>query len=187
MTALVLIRHGQTTWNQEGRYSGQTDIPLSEEGLRQAQHLAERLRGQSFQAIYSSDLQRARQTAEPIARATGAPLYFDPRLREINQGEWEGMLFEDIRRRFLDLWQHRLQNPHTAAPPGGETVGQVRERVLGALEEILQAHPQGRVAIVAHGLVLALILTHAQGEPLERVWDRIPDNAEPHTVHLEAA
>jgi len=186
MTELVLIRHGETDWNREGRYSGQTDIPLNEEGQRQARKLAEALQGTPFQAIYTSDLQRAQQTARYIAEATGAPLYSDARLREINQGEWEGMHFEEIRKRFLETWERRRRDPLSVAPPGGETIGEVRARVLEALQDILERHPNGRVAIVSHGLALALILIHARGQPLETVWDNIPPNAEPLTLCLEA-
>jgi broad specificity phosphatase PhoE len=103
MTQLCLIRHGQTDWNLEGRYQGQSDVPLNQTGLAQAQSLAEQLKGQTFAAIYSSDLMRARQTAEPCAKMLGMTIQAEAHLREIDQGEWEVVLVEDIKARYAEL------------------------------------------------------------------------------------
>jgi alpha-ribazole phosphatase len=186
MTELILIRHGETSWNREGRYTGQADIPLNERGVEQAQALAAQLQAGEFQAIFSSDLRRAADTAGHVAAATGAPLQYDACLREIHQGDWEGLLFEEVRTRFGQIWHHWQKNPLDVAPPGGETVGAVRERVLRAVEDICHRYPSGRVAIVAHGLVLALIKAHAMGAPIQSIWELIPPNAEPQSVILEA-
>jgi alpha-ribazole phosphatase len=184
MTELILVRHGETDWNTQGRYQGQSDVPLNEAGRVQADRLAASLQGQAIAAIYSSDLRRARETAEALARSSGAPLHFDPRLREIDQGEWEGMLFDEIQRRYAESFQRRRRDPLRVAPPGGETVGQVRERVLEAVQDIRRRHPGGRVAIISHGLALALVKVHFEGLPIERVWDHIPDNAAPLALRL---
>ncbi len=184
MTELILIRHGETDWNLEGRYTGQSDVPLNQRGEAQARQLAEGLRGEPLAAIYSSDLARCARSAQLLAAACDAPLHLDPRLREIDQGEWEGLLFAEIRARFEQAWDRRRRNPLEVAPPGGETVGQVRERVLGALQEILARHPEGVVAIVSHGLALAIIQVHLAGEAIQRVWEFIPPNAEPMRVQV---
>jgi len=186
MTTLILIRHGETDWNIEGRYTGQSDVPLNARGLEQAGSLAKQLQGRKIDVIYSSDLRRAHQTAEALAESSGTRILIDPRLREIHQGEWEGMLFKDIRASYSQAWEQRARDPLLVAPPGGETVGQVRTRVLEALREILQQHPDGHLAIVSHGLVLALIKVHIAGLPIETVWDHIPNNAEPETMVMEA-
>ncbi|TET80969.1 MAG: histidine phosphatase family protein [Anaerolineales bacterium] len=186
MTTLILIRHGETDWNIEGRYTGQSDVPLNARGLEQAGSLAKQLQGRKIDVIYSSDLRRAYQTAEALAESSGTRILIDPRLREIHQGEWEGMLFKDIRASYSQAWEQRARDPLLVAPPGGETVGQVRTRVLEALREILQQHPDGHLAIVSHGLVLALIKVHIAGLPIETVWDHIPNNAEPETMVMEA-
>ena len=177
MTHLALVRHGETDWNSEGRYQGQSDIPLNAKGMAQAEALARRLRGEKFDAIYTSDLARAAQTAEALAVETGTPVHLDPRLREIDQGEWEGLLLTEIEARNAEAFRLRRLDPLAAHPPGGETVGQVRERVLEVIHEIQQTYPSGRVAIVSHGLAIALVKVHLAHLPVESVWDHIPPNA----------
>ena len=177
MTELVLIRHGETDWNRELRWQGQTDVPLNPAGMRQAQAAAESLRGTKLEAIYTSDLQRARQTAEAVAAATGARVRQDRRLREIALGAWEGMTFDEIHRRdgeALDLFRG---DPANRRAPGGESVPEVRVRVLACLQEILRAFPDGRVAVVSHGLALAVVKVLLLGLPLETVWQHEPANA----------
>jgi alpha-ribazole phosphatase len=185
MTELILIRHGETDWNVEGRYQGQSNVPLNEHGREQARRLAAKLRGVQVAAIYSSDLARARETAEILSEATGTPLFLDPRLREIHQGLWEGMLFQDIRRRYAEAFQRRKTDPLKVAPPEGETVGQLRRRVLSALKTILEAYPHNQVAIVSHGLALAIMRVTLNKLPIEHVWDYIPPNAEPQFLTAE--
>lgn len=185
MTDLILIRHGETDWNIEGRYQGQSDVPLNPAGIKQAEDLAKRLRDYRMDAIFSSDLSRAQKTAEIISRVNGASLYLDPRLREIDQGEWEGMLFHDIRTRYAKAFEERLRDPLQVAPPGGETVGQVRQRVLEAIKDIIASYPRGVIAIVSHGLALAIIKVHLNNLPIETVWDHIPDNANPEKIKVE--
>lgn len=178
MTHLYLIRHGQTDWNVEGRYQGQSDVPLNPLGLEQARKMAEALKDAGITAIYSSDLGRAHQTALALGECTGAPVVVDPRLREVNQGEWEGRLVTEIQELYREVWARRRANPLDVPPPGGETVAQVRERVLDAVNEILKRHPDDRVAIVSHGLALAVILGQHRQLPIEQIWNLIPANAQ---------
>src|SRR5574341_2547686 len=100
MTRLILIRHGQTDWNAEGRWEGQTDVPLNSRGLEQAQRIASELAETGIQAIYASDLQRVQQTVEPLARLTGLPVQVDPRLREIHQRSEERRVGKECRSRW---------------------------------------------------------------------------------------
>jgi alpha-ribazole phosphatase len=185
MTEIILIRHGETDWNIEGRYQGQSDVPLNQNGIQQAKEMANRIRHYQFNAIISSDLSRAKQTAEILSETCESPLQIDPRLREINQGEWEGMLYADIRSRYSKAFEERLHNPLDVAPPGGETVGQVRDRVLEAIQEIVEQFPDGIVAIVSHGLSLAIIKVHFNHYQFENVWDHIPSNAKPERIFVE--
>ena len=186
MTTLLLIRHGETDWNRQGRYQGQSDVPLNPVGLEQAAAAARALDGRPLDAVYTSDLQRARATAQAVAAATGAPLLEDRRLREVHQGDWEGQLFDDIRVRDAERLAARRRDPLGIPPPGGETVLEVRARALAALDEIVRRHPAGRVAIVSHGLTLAVIKTHLAGAPIESVWERIPPNAQAEEWTVEA-
>jgi broad specificity phosphatase PhoE len=148
--------------------------------------MARRLQHYDFSAIISSDLSRAQQTAEILSEINKSPLRIDPRLREINQGEWEGLLFTDIRSRYAKAFEDRLRNPLEVAPPGGETVGQVRTRVLDAtIQEIVEQFPNGIVAIVSHGLSLAIIKVHFNKLAVDTVWDHIPSNANPERILVE--
>lgn len=176
MTELHLIRHGQTDWNVAGRYQGQADIPLNAIGLAQAQALAQTLSGQHFDALYSSDLQRAYQTAQAIAAVVGLPIHALRGLREIHMGEWEGRLLAEVSQGYT---QNR--SPHSK-PAGGESVAEVASRLAQAADAISRAHPSGRVLVVSHGLALATLVCQARGIPLEQVYEHIPDNAEPAVI-----
>jgi broad specificity phosphatase PhoE len=183
VTRLILVRHGETDWNVEGRWQGQSDVPLNARGQQQAEQVARVLAGYGLSAIYSSDLARASLTAEAIAQATGLPVHRESRLREIDQGEWQGMLIGDIQARYADTFRRRLSDPWMVAPPGGETALQVRQRVLSAVDEILHRHTGETVAVVSHGFSLAVIIAHYRGIPITQVWDLIPGNCE--IVELE--
>lgn len=182
MTRLCLVRHGQTDWNIEGRYQGQSDVPLNEKGRAQARALAEQLQDQPFAAIYASSLQRARETAEIIAAVIRLPVIPDSRLAEINQGEWEGQLLDIIRDRYDKLWQQRHVDPARVRPPGGETVEEVAGRVYDALNDIARHHPTSLVLIVSHGLALATVICKVRGLPIGQAFTVIPDNATPNWV-----
>ena len=121
MALFYFVRHGATAWNVEGRVCGSTDVPLSDLGRRQAQLLAKRLNSISVEAIYSSPLQRALETARLICEAMGREPVLDVRLTELNYGTWEGMTFEEIERATPALYRAWDENPADLAPPGGET------------------------------------------------------------------
>ena len=156
MTTLLLARHGETEWNRELRIQGSSDIELNALGRQQALELAEELAGIPLDAIYSSDLIRARATAEAVAATHGLEVREDPRLRERSFGSWEGLTRDDI----------------SALPEGshhdGETDDEVRERVLEAVQAIADAHPGEQVLVVSHGGALNALWHHALGERVER-------------------
>ena len=120
----------------EGRYQGQADPPLNDRGRAQARRVAEALRDQRLDALYASDLRRAAETAETIGRTTGLVVRYDPRLREIHQGEWQGLLVTEIERRYPDSFRRWQEAPLTVTLPGGESIAQMQERVLVAVEDI---------------------------------------------------
>jgi alpha-ribazole phosphatase len=177
MTELWLVRHGQTDWNAEGRYQGQADMPLNAAGLCQAEAIADQLAGQTFAAIYSSDLRRAYRTAESIAARLSLPIRVDTRLREIHQGEWQGLHVSEIATRYASEVSQWHASPTTTRAPGGETVAEVAARVGAAADEIARLYRGERVLIVSHGLALSTLIARARGVPLERVYTLIPDNA----------
>jgi broad specificity phosphatase PhoE len=179
MTRLLLLRHGFTDWNAEGRYQGQADPPLNAAGREQADCLAERLAGRGILAIYSSDLQRARQTAEIVSRKLGLCVSVDRHLREISQGEWEGMLVAEIISHYPAEWSRREVDPTCFSPPGGESVLQVARRLRQTADEIARQHPAGSVLVISHGLAIATLRCQACGLPLERAFEMIPENIEP--------
>ncbi len=184
MTELWLIRHGQTDWNVEGRYQGQADLPLNLTGLSQAQAIATQLSiGPAFHAIYSSDLQRASVTAQTIATVLKLPVYFDERLREIDQGDWEGRLVSELATIYNTIWTERKLDPIHSRPPGGESVAEVAARVWATADDIAKAYPTARILVVSHGLALATLITRGLGISLDQVYRHIPENAHPAVVN----
>lgn len=185
MTRFILIRHGVTDWNVEGRYQGQSDVSINERGYQQAIEVASILKPSKPSTIFSSDLKRARETADAIAGVLELPIHVDPRLREIHLGKWEGMLFEQIKAAYSDLLKLRKLDPRTVSAPGGETVEQVRIRVMSAIDDIVKTHPNETVVLVSHGVPLAILKALSKGALLEKVWDLIPENVTPFEILMD--
>jgi broad specificity phosphatase PhoE len=160
MTKVFLVRHGATDWNIEKRAQGHADIDLNDEGRRQAAGAAQELTHHDIDAVYSSDLKRAMDTAGPIAAAKGLKVEVDKDFREIDQGEWEGLTTDEISARWPDLWG---PNRHYNTRPGGESPQQVRERSLAALARAVAAHPDGAIVVVSHGGTIRWISAEALG------------------------
>ena len=177
MTTLYLIRHGETPWNVEGRYQGQLDPPLTDKGHQQAQATAEELAKIEFDAIYSSDLARAKLTADALAEKINLSIYLDTRLREIHQGEWQNVIIDDIRTGWPEALHGWETDPWQNYPPGGETLQQLQERVFDVIDEIAQKHPNGNVAIFTHKLPIALLKIRYRGHPRGEIWSLLPKNA----------
>lgn len=184
MTRLYIIRHGATDWNECRRLQGQQDIPLNSRGREQAAQMALRLAEQQLEAIYSSDLLRARQTAEAISKIVGAELQMDARLREVHLGEWEGKLVSEIEEADGDRFERRFRYPATTAPPGGEPTCMVQERILAAVHDISTRHPAGAVAVVSHGFAVAALRAYFDSRDLQDVWDLIPENGEIYEISI---
>src|SRR5437763_15141928 len=148
MTTLLLVRHGETDWNADGRLQGHTDRPLSDFGRRQARQLADELAGEDLEAIYASDLARARETAEIVGEQLGLPVVLEPDLREQDWDTWEGLTaVERDRVEFVD-----------------ESTEAHQERILRVLRRISERHPAGgRVLVVTHGGSMRRVQTAALG------------------------
>lgn len=152
---IFLARHGETEWNRVGRWQGNTDIPLSEVGRGQARILAQRLRARGIIQIFTSDLSRARETAEIAAEALGVTrLTVDPRLRERGFGCFEGLTREECEERHPEMWARYLADRRTI-PTGAEPQEQVVARVVAALTAVVaSADPRGHVLVVSHGAAI---------------------------------
>jgi probable phosphoglycerate mutase len=171
-TQLLVLRHGETAWNAEQRIQGQLDTPLNDTGRWQAERLGQALSDAGVQAIYSSDLQRARDTAAPLARLTGLAVREDPQLRERHFGQWQGELHDDIVQRWPAAAQAWRQRDPDFAPPGGETLAAFHARAVAAYAAIARAHPGQCVAVFAHGGLLDSLYRAATGVALQspRSW-----------------
>ncbi len=174
-TTILLIRHGETAWNAEKRLQGHLDIALNAEGERQAALLGAALALEPIDHVVSSDLLRARQTAEAIARGRGMAVDTDPALRERCYGGFEGLLYSEIAARFpLEFAAWQARDVDAVLPLGanrGETFRQFYERTTGAILAQAQAHPGKTIALVAHGGVLECAYRAALGLPLETPRD----------------
>ncbi len=169
-----LIRHGETDWNSSGRWQGHSDVPLNAAGRAQAARLARRLaeEGACFDALYSSDLSRAWETAAAVGAALGLCPSAAPALREIDLGAWAGKTLADIAAEYPDQWA-RLQGNEDFPRGGGETFAAFLARVLGWLDRAAERHPGGRICAVTHGGWIRAAALHAFG----LTWgerDRIP-------------
>lgn len=176
ITRILAIRHGQTAWNVDTRIQGHTDIALNDQGQWQAQQAALALEGETLDAIYSSDLQRAQHTAQAIARTT-LPAHEQVRthtgLRERGFGIFEGKTWAEIETNWPDESRRWRQRDPEFAPEGGETLLQLRERVLSTLTDIAIQHKGQHIAIVTHGGVLDMLYRLATGQELyaPRTWE----------------
>lgn len=176
MTKVFLIRHGETTWNKELKYQGHTDVPLSDEGIRQANLVAARLAGEKLSAVYASDLCRAFITAETIAARHNLPVTALSELREVQFGDWEGLTYEGINARWPEEYVQLFHRTDEVRIPGGETFREVKERAAGAVARLVDQHPDEAIAIVSHGGTIRTIICAALDIHLNHVWDLRQDN-----------
>jgi alpha-ribazole phosphatase len=176
-TWVYLVRHGEVEHAAEGRFFGHTDVELSATGRLQVEALARQLAPEKLDAVYASDLRRARDSAAPLARTRGLTPIVVPALREAAMGQWEGLTFREIRERDPEAMAAWFANLETFPFPGGESLQHLRARVLPALGEILARHAGARVAVVAHGGTNRVILAEALGLPLGHLMRLAQDYA----------
>ena len=186
MTKVIFIRHGQTEWNVTGRYQGQSDVQLSEEGRQQAVKLAENFPVERVDAIYASDLQRAMVTAETIAKQFGLSVQAEPAFRELSFGDWEGLTYQQIVDKWEDAMANFLQHPDILEIPGGESFPAVQQRAMKRLNELIEKHDGQTIVVVAHGAVLRTMLTAALHMPLQYLWSIRQFNTAVNIVRYDA-
>ena len=182
---LFLIRHGQTEWNRLGKYQGQADIALSEDGLRQAELLAKAFPAETLNVIYTSDLKRALMTAECLERRYHCPIYPDAGLRELNFGDWEGLTYEEIATRWPQEVENLFGAPEKLQIPNGETFAALQARAMKKLRAIRMENEGKEVAVVAHGAIAKTILTALLHIPLHYIWALRQDNTAVNIVRFD--
>lgn len=181
MTEFGLVRHGTTEWNLLGVLQGWTDVPLSALGRAEMLDLARKLVGMGFEAIYSSDLLRARQSAMVISMILGLPIHLDCRLREIGLGVWEGLRGQRIR----ELYPRELAESGIDGAPGGERLSRVARRMQMVANDVAEAYPGSKVLLVGHGTALKTLIFQAEGRPLTSLTSDSFPNASLRFVHWE--
>lgn len=176
MLHLMLVRHGVTEWNAQRRYQGQTDVPLSGLGRRQAELVAGRLAGEMIHAVYASDLSRAWETAQIIARKNGLNISSEPRLRELKFGILEGLTFDEAEAQHPEMitaWLEDFNN----TPGGAETIQAFNQRIVSLLDDLKGKHDEQVVLLVGHGGSLSEILRVVLGLSREKRWYLEIENA----------
>lgn len=170
-TRLYLVRHGQVVGFEQKRYNGHVDVPLTPEGEAQFGLLKMRLQKKPLTAVYSSDLNRCRFGARLIAEDHGLEPVFDPALRELHVGDWEGQTWQELQAAYPQQWQARLNDIVNYRVPNGENLHDLAARVRPAVQKIIAAHPGEEILLVAHGGVNRLILLDVIGAPLTSLFN----------------
>jgi probable phosphoglycerate mutase len=167
---LIIVRHGESEWNRIHRYQGQLDAPLSELGLRQAEALAARLKGEQIDQIYTSRLQRAALTAKAIAaHHPEVPFEYADELLEIHHGEWQGKFADEILAAYADGLREWREHPTRSQMPGGESFSNVLKRTLDFREAIYERHKDQTVLVSTHDVVVKILVADALGMNMDRI------------------
>jgi len=169
-TRIILIRHGQTGWNKDERFRGRVDVELDEVGLKQAQLAAERVMEWEISAVYSSPLKRARSTAQFVADRFGLSVVTLEGLNDMNFGQWEGLLVSEVREKQAELFDEWRHNPERFAVPGGESLEDVRVRVVATIDDLALKHEGEAIAVVSHRVVCKVLLCHLLGLDNSHFW-----------------
>jgi broad specificity phosphatase PhoE len=161
VTTIFLARHGESDWNVEERFQGHSDRPLTERGRKQARALADLVGAEKIDAVYTSPLSRARETAEIVAARAGLEAVALPELREVDTGSWSGLSRADVETRFPEGFARWRSGG--SGWEDGESYDEMAERVIGALRKIAEDHPDGRVLVISHGGPIRAIHAAAEG------------------------
>jgi broad specificity phosphatase PhoE len=173
---LLLIRHGHTEWNELGKAQGRTDIPLSKTGHEQAQALADALRNEKPEAVYTSPLRRAVDTARYIGIASSADVIVEDALTEIQFGEWEGLSFEQIGKTYRGVYAVWRDTPFDCSVPKAESLKEVLDRCVDLLDIWQKRHKDGTIAVISHTLPIKMMIAYLIGLPYNRIHALRLDN-----------
>jgi phosphoserine phosphatase len=175
LTSIYLIRHGQTAWNKEEVFRGRTDVPLDETGRTQAQLAAGYFRGLQIEAIYSSPLSRAWETAQKIAQFHALEVRPLEGIIDMSFGSWEGRSHQEIQRNEKEIYRQWREEPHLIRLPGGESLEDVRVRSMVALQQVIQYHPEKAIVLVSHRVVNKVLICGALGIDHSHFWQIAQD------------
>lgn len=167
---LFVLRHGETAWSVEQRFTGARDVPLTDDGRRQCEAAGAALAAVPFAAVYASPLERARVSAGIVAKPHRLEVVVEPAFAEMGFGEWEGATRDEVAARHPEAWESWRASPHRAVIPGGEPLAAVAARVVRGLDALRAAHDDEPVVLVTHAIVARLIVLGALGLGAERLW-----------------
>lgn len=170
MTKLLLIRHAQSLWNLENKAQGHSDSPLTELGIKQSEMLAKYLRDINIAKIYSSNLGRALNTAKIISKNIGISIEEVANLKEIMLGEWEGMTGEEIASKYKDTYHNWFRYPSKTLIPQGESIEDLKKRIIPTFNNIINKHDGETVAVVSHGGVIITFIAHLLKVDLDNIY-----------------
>ncbi len=171
MTHIALIRPGLTDYDRQGRIQGQLNVPLTEEGQQQVAKIADSLADRSIDTIYYAPCESAESTAKQLAEVWGSRLKSVEKLANINQGLWQGMLLEDVRRKQPKVYRQWQDNPYSVCPPEGEMLEQACERARAFIRKLLRKNKLGNVAVIVPEPMAAIIRFLLTEEPLGDLWN----------------
>ena len=170
MTAIILIRHGETDWNREQVFRGRIDVALNEVGVTQARAVQESLKDTEIDGIYSSPLSRAFETATIVGENRNVEVRGEEGLIDIDFGAWQGLSHQKVKEEYKDLYETWLAQPDLVTFPDGESLKEVRIRSMESLEEVIKNNPGKTLALVSHRVVLKVLLCTILGLKLSRFW-----------------
>ncbi len=167
---MILARHGETDWNRQEVFRGRSDIALNETGIRQAGQLASYLETTSLEAVFTSPLKRARQTADIVARHRHISVATLPGLTDFDYGSWQGLRHQEVKEKYAGLYATWLERPHQFTAPGGESLTDVRKRALRVVRGI-KASYRGRVLLASHRVVNKILICALLGLANSHFWN----------------
>lgn len=170
MSEIILVRHGETEWNVGEIFRGRADVELNETGIKQAQLLAEYLRDIKIEAVYSSPLKRALKTAETIANCHQLKVENAPGLIDFDYGKWQGLTHQEVKEKYQELYIKWIDHPDKVEMPAGESLNDVRKRVIGVVNEVTAPKYEGTVVLVAHRVVNKVLICALLGLDNSHFW-----------------
>lgn len=177
MTKIVLVRHGETDWCKQKRIRGSIDIPLNEDGAKEARKIAAKLSKLNIKAVYSSNAACSLSTAREIAALHKTKVRKISELGELNLGNWQGLLLAEVKKRFKKQYNTWKSSPASSHPPGGESTKSAYDRTISAMHKLIDRHAGEDICIVSGSITLSMIKSHLKNTNLEKMWESIPAKA----------